>query len=431
MNKKFFSILLVLLITIDAVPCKNLASMADSTIATITSNSESALLSAIKTLNKSGGVIYIDTAVISISSTSTIKLSGSTSGGIIGKQQSSGAYPRIDFTKARDAGSTARGFTISGSNQYMKYLIIENAGDNGIWVSGAKNTLDHIITRYNNDSGIQLSDNADSNTLSYCYSYRNVDVNTYGANADGFAPKLGATNNVFKYCFAWDNSDDGWDSYDKEGDYSARVDYLHSACWNNGNPDVFTGKYDYDNGKSLDKNLWTVQQLIASDSSFESNYKNKKFSISSGKIAGMSATSWYAKAEGEMNGNGFKFGSKTTAQSTSVYRKAVYSVAFDHKSKGFDNNNSQGCTGYIANCVSFNNNINYQLPYTFEKWASNWSWNPITADQSKQSQGLHTPSDKTSATKAFYAIRDNIISNCAANKFADSVNFDSTIKALS
>ena len=394
MNKKLFSILFVLLITIDAVPCKNLASMADSTIATITSNSESALLSAIKTLNKSGGVIYIDTAVISISSTSTIKLSGSTSGGIIGKQQSSGAYPRIDFTKARDAGSTARGFTISGSNQYMKYLIIENAGDNGIWVSGAKNTLDHIITRYNNDSGIQLSDNADSNTLSYCYSYRNIDVKTYGANADGFAPKLGATNNVFKYCFAWDNSDDGWDSYDKEGDYSARVDYLHSACWNNGNPDVFTGKYDYDNGKSLDKNLWTVQQLIASDSNFESNYKNKKFSISSGKIAGISATSWYAKAEEEMNGNGFKFGSKTTAQSTSVYRKAVYSVAFDHKSKGFDNNNSQGCTGYIANCVSFKNNINYQLPYTFEKWIQNLSWNPQKADQFKQSQVLNSPKNK-------------------------------------
>ena len=378
-----------------------------------------------------GGVIYINTAVISISSTSTIKLSGSTSGGIVGVKQSSGAYPRIDFTKARNAGSTARGFTISGSNQYMKYLIIENAGDNGIWISGAKNTLDHIITRYNNDSGVQLSDNADSNTLSYCYSYRNVDVNTYGANADGFAPKLGASNNVFKYCFAWDNSDDGWDSYDKEGDYSARVDYLHSACWNNGNPDVFTGKYDYDNGNSLDTNLWTVQQLIASDSSFQSNYKNGKFSISNGKIAGISAESWLAKAEEEMNGNGFKFGSKTTAQSTSVYRKAVYSVAFDHKSKGFDNNNSQGCTGYIANCVSFNNNINYQLPYTFEKWASNWSWNPTKAHQSKQDQGLHYPSSESTATKTFYAIRDKIISNCAANKFSDSVNFDSAIKSLS
>ena len=80
----------------------------------------------------------------------------------------------------------------------------------------------------------------------------------------------------------------------------------------------------------------------------------------------------------------------------------VYNVAFDHKSKGFDNNNTQGCTGYIANCVSFNNNINYQLSYTFEKWACNWSWNPIKADQSKQSQGLHVQSNKSTATNAFY-----------------------------
>ena len=53
-----------------------------------------------------------------------------------------------------------------------------------------------------------------------------------------------------------------------------------------------------------------------------------------------------------MNGNGFKFGSKTTEQSTNVKRTANYCVAFDHKSKGFDNNNSQGCTGYISNCAS-------------------------------------------------------------------------------
>lgn len=126
----------------------------------------------------------------------------------------------------------------------MKFLVIQKAGDNGIWISGSKNTLDHIITRYNGDSGIQLSDNADGNYLNYCYSYRNIDVPTFGANADGFAPKLGASNTVFNYCFAWDNSDDGWDSYDKEGDNSASVTYKNSACWNNGNPDVFTGKYD-------------------------------------------------------------------------------------------------------------------------------------------------------------------------------------------
>ena len=199
MNKKLFTIFLILLISFDTIPCKNLATFADATITTITSDSESALLSAVSTLNKSGGVIYINTAIINVSSTSTIKLSGSKSGGIVGLKQSSGAYPRISFKNARNKGSTARGFTISGTNQYMKFLTIEHAGDNGIWISGAKNTLDHIITRYNNDSGVQLSDNADSNTLNYCYSYRNIDVKTYSANADGFAPKLGATNTVFKF----------------------------------------------------------------------------------------------------------------------------------------------------------------------------------------------------------------------------------------
>ena len=43
----------------------------------------------------------------------------------------------------------------------------------------------------------------------------------YGENADGLAPKLGVTNTVFNYCYAWENSDDGWDSFDKEGDNSS------------------------------------------------------------------------------------------------------------------------------------------------------------------------------------------------------------------
>ena len=112
----------------------------------------------------------------------------------------------------------------------------------------------------------------------------------------------------------------------------------------------------------------TVQYLMSSDPKYESNFNNRKFAISStAKINGMKYTDWMAKAEGEMNGNGFKFGSKTTQKSTSVKRTADFSIAFNHKSKGFDNNNSEKCTGYITNFVSFNNNINYQLPYTFAK----------------------------------------------------------------
>ena len=62
---------------------------------------------------------------------------------------------------------------------------------------------------------------------------------------------------LFKYCFSWDNTDDSWDSFDKEELKSMNINYKHSACWNKGNSDVFVGKYDYNNGKALDKNMWT------------------------------------------------------------------------------------------------------------------------------------------------------------------------------
>ena len=409
---------------------ENFISLQEDGIATITEDDEAALREAVNILNKNGGTIYINTPVINIKTKDKIQLTGTNPGGIIGMKQPNDEFPRIDFKQSRDAGAAVRAIQITGSNQFVKYLILENSGGNAIYIKGSKNNIDHVIARYNGNSGIQLSDGADSNTISHSYSYRNCDVKTYGANADGFAPKLGATNTIFNYCFAWDNSDDGWDSFDKEGDNSAVVTYLHSACWNNGNPDIFIGKYVYDLGKPLDKNMWTIQQLINSDSDFEKNYNNKKFSIDNGKINGVSASSWISQASGSMNGNGFKFGSKITAQDPSVKRTAEWCIAFDHKSKGFDNNNSQKCTGYFTNCVSFNNNINYQLPYNFAKWENNWSWGAKSKEQNGMSQTIKTPNNINSAQKSFYSVRDQIIKAVSANTFPDTINFDNAIKSL-
>ena len=52
-----------------------------------------------------------------------------------------------------------------------------------------------------------------------------------------------------------------------------------------------------------------------------------------------------------------------------VLKELLNGVLFLLIKKGFDINSSQKCT----NNVSFNNNINYQLPYTFSKWENNWS----------------------------------------------------------
>ena len=64
-----------------------------------------------------------------------------------------------------------------------------------------------------------------------------------------------------------------------------------------------------------------------------------------------------------MNGNVFKFDSKTTAQRTNDKRTADYFVAFVLKTQWFDNNNTQVYVVYIKNYIAFNNNINYQLPF--------------------------------------------------------------------
>ena len=322
------------------------------------------------------------------------------------------------------------GIKISGSNQFVKYLIIDKAAGKGIWITGNKNLIDHVITRYSNASGIQISHGGESNTINYAYAYRNCDVGGYGGGADGFSPKLDAKKTVFNYCYAWDNSDDGWDAYDKEGDVTDYIEINHSACWNNGNVDVFTGKYDYNNEAPLDKNMWTIEMLMESDSNFESNYNNKKFSYEQGKINGESATSWATQAATKMNPNGFKFGSAITPKSADIVRKCDFCAAFDHNGKGFDNNNSEKCTGYFTNCASFNNRINYMLPYTFAKWDNNWSWNGKKAEQQGFTQTLKKPSNTNSASKNFYSIRDQIIKTVMSNQFPDTITFDKAISSL-
>ena len=427
---KYTSILFLYIISFNLIGNKILSFAETDAISTITKDDESELCDAIKILNKNGGTIYINTPVINISSKCQVQLSGTKAGGLIGVKQPNGQYPSLNFKKVRNEKKKLGGVRISGSNQFIKYLIIEFAGNKGIWITGYKNIVDHVISRYNDASGIQISHGADSNTMNYVYCYRNCDVAGHGGGADGFSPKLSAKNNVFNYCYAWDNSDDGWDAYDKEGDVTNSIIITHSACWNNGNIDIFTGKYDYDNGKPLDKNLWTIEQLIDSDKDFESNYNNKKFSYINGKINGEKAEDWVNSALIEMNPNGFKFGSSLTPKDPSIIRSCDYCAAFEHGGKGFDNNNSQNCTGYFTNCVSFKNKINYQLPYTFAKWSNNWSWKATKNEQKNMNEILKTPTDPESAEKNFYSVRDQIIKTVEENKFPDTINFDKVIKGL-
>jgi hypothetical protein len=119
--------------------------------------------------------------------------------------------------------SNNRGLSINGHYWHLKGLIVEQAGDNGIFIGGNNNTIEKCITRRNRDSGLQLGrysstatsvDWPSNNLIVDCESYDNKDIGN--ENADGFACKLTTgPGNIFRRCVSHNNIDDGWDLYTK------------------------------------------------------------------------------------------------------------------------------------------------------------------------------------------------------------------------
>ena len=197
------------------------------------------------------------------------------------------------------------------------------------------------------------------------------------------------------------------------------------------NINVFTGKYDYDNGYPLDKDLWTIQEIIKSDENYVSNYYNKKFNVNDIKIGELTVNEWTSYLNPKMHGEGFTFGNLNSSQSIDVRRISNFNVAFNNKGGGFVDNYNHKYNAFITNCISFNNGINYKFPYyTLSKWSNNWSWNSRNKEQLNNDPELKNPRNKNSAYRAFYSIRDQIENAVFANMFPDNINFDLAIKNL-
>ena len=411
----------------------------------VTVSDFSSLVSAVKSMANNGGTVYVDAKRIDCTAQLALNSTKGKEVKIVGVKQSDGTYPILDFATFRNntIGSTGKtlsasgdanvGVRITGSNYTLQNLIIQKAGDNGIQIKGSSanyNTVYNCIVRYNNDAGVQITNGASYNAMKFVYSYRNCDIYTRGGNSDGFAPKLGATTgNTFYGCYAWDNSDDGWDSFDKtDSGYTKDLSYEECACWNNGNPDVFTGKYDFENGNSLDTNLYLVELITKQDSSFASNYKNGKFSLPSGNFiktdAGtISLSSWIGSSY-DGNPNGFKFGSVNSK--SSLVRTVKNCVAFNHKMKGFDNNNSS-CTGSFTNCVSFDNGYNYYLPpFTMKKWTNIYGFNGASKDKLPSGYSASTPSSsvQSSIRSTVKSTSNDIMNKCNKDIIPGEVYFN-------
>lgn len=129
----------------------------------------------------------------------------------------------IDFTPSF-SGKKKAGLTLKGNGSTISGLEIDNAYDNGIYVTGSSNKLTDLNVHNNNDAGVQLSNGASNNTLTRikshdnCDQYGKADPKKRGENADGFAIKLGSgEGNKLYSCDAYGNGDDGYDLYAAHG----------------------------------------------------------------------------------------------------------------------------------------------------------------------------------------------------------------------
>ncbi|MEU4406565.1 CBM35 domain-containing protein [Streptosporangium sp. NPDC023963] len=133
-----------------------------------------------------------------------------------------GETPILNFS-AQSEDPANRGLAVGGSFWHIHGIVVERAGDNGILLAGNDNIIERTVTRFNRDTGLQLSRLVagapreqwpSRNLIVSVESHDNADSD--GEDADGFAAKLtSGPGNVFRHAVAHNNIDDGWDLYTK------------------------------------------------------------------------------------------------------------------------------------------------------------------------------------------------------------------------
>ena len=170
-----------------------------------------------------GATIYLRGGTYNLSQTVTIAAGNN---GTSSARKTLSAYPNetpvLNFS-AMSEDPANRGLAVNGSYWHVYGIVVERAGDNGIFVGGSNNTIERTVTRFNHDSGLQISRIASStprdqwpsnNLVLSAESHDNADSD--GEDADGFAAKLTVgPGNVFRYAVSHNNIDDGWDLFAK------------------------------------------------------------------------------------------------------------------------------------------------------------------------------------------------------------------------
>ena len=190
-----------------------------------------------------GGTIYMRAGTYNYSSTVTIAPGNNgTSGALKTLTAYPGEVPILNFSAMAEDPAN-RGLALNANYWHLYGLVVQYAGDNGIFVGGSNNVIERTVTRFNHDTGLQLSRIASdtpnaqwpaNNLVLSAESHDNADSD--GEDADGFAAKLTVGGgNIFRYAVSHNNIDDGWDLYTKDDTGPIGVVTIEdSLSYNNG-----------------------------------------------------------------------------------------------------------------------------------------------------------------------------------------------------
>jgi len=264
-----------------------------------------------------------------------------------------GESPILDFNNMTSSwgSSSGRGIQIDdGANWlHLKGLTIQNARDNGIWSGANNSTFEQIVTRWNGDSGLQLSGSASNNLILNSDSYENYDPSNNGENADGFALKFEnlGPGNLVRGSRAWGNSDDGWDMWE-----STTGGVLVEDSW------------AFDNGKLIpqffDKDAQEDGDLSAGN--FRGDGNGFKLGQDGGPHVLNRVLVWENEVRGiDVNGNGFG----VTVNNSTVFNSGR-NWQFDEES--FETMNQHVLRNNISFAGSSSDDFDSGVEDTFNTW---------------------------------------------------------------
>lgn len=235
-----------------------------------------------------------------------------------------------------------RGVTVHADALYVhiKDMAIAWSGKNNLYCEGSYCLFERLDIYGSADSGCQMKKGGNNVILNvdshdnFDYEHMSNGLADFGGNADGFADKqfTGAGNHYIG-CRAWNNSDDGWDFFQRVSTSNTIIE--NCICYQNGAP-----YYD----------MRTNPRALSTDKA----WFDAKVGTTMTDRYGQTITISLERYPCQGNGNGFKMGGNYTNHQVLIH----HCLAVGNYARGFDQNNNDG-TMWVYNCSAYQNAYNY------------------------------------------------------------------------